>query len=133
MSGMTTPEWRAFKRERMLGEAANLPAHVQTAVRRLVLAELKALAIGDQEIGELRDKRHAADWELQYRQYQRRQIADWDRERPDQRREALEARIADLEGSVAYLTFLSDLSPKKSHRSPACGLRSLLRRLAGGR
>lgn len=133
MSGLTTPEWRAFKRARMLGEFANLPSHVQTAVRRLVHAELKALAIGDQEIGELRDKRHAADWELQYRQYQRRQIADWDRERPDQRREALEARIAEMEARIALLTFQEGLSPATSHRLPASGLRSLLRRLAGGR
>lgn len=135
MSALRSPEWNDAKRTRWLGEHAGLPAHVETRVRRIILAELRALGLlTDLEMFLLHDRAHAARWKLQYKQHQREQIADYNADDPVSRRQALEARLARVEAELAALRVSqADRSPPTLRRSPASGLRSLLRRLAGGR
>lgn len=129
MNLLDTYERRDARRLRWLGEHAYLPAHVQTGVRRLVIAELTALGlVGDGRIASLRDRRHAADVKLQYEQHKVRQLSELAQERPAERRAELEDRIASLEAAVRAITS-ADQCPSTATRPQSSGLRWLLRKI----
>ncbi len=67
--------WDDEKRLRYLGEHAHLPAHVRTNIRKLVLAEMVELGlIKFDEAYALRKNMYSAQWKLQFKEHQKREL-----------------------------------------------------------